>query len=46
MLNEKKKEPRMITGVLLLTIAGIAEKILGVILKIPLNGYLDRKSVV
>ena len=40
MLNEKKKEPRMITGVLLLTIAGIAEKILGVILKIPLNGYL------
>ncbi len=30
----------MITGVLLLTIAGIAEKILGVILKIPLTGYL------
>ncbi|MGN1096195.1 MAG: oligosaccharide flippase family protein, partial [Eubacteriales bacterium] len=40
MATEKKNEPRMITGVLLLTIAGIAEKILGVILKIPLSGYL------
>ncbi len=30
----------MLTGVLFLTLAGIAEKILGVILKIPLSGYL------
>ena len=30
----------MITGVLLLTLAGVAEKILGVIFKIPLSGYL------
>jgi stage V sporulation protein B len=30
----------MLTGVLLLTLAGIAEKILGVIIKIPLSGYL------
>lgn len=30
----------MITGVLLLTLAGVAEKILGVIFKIPLAGYL------
>jgi hypothetical protein len=30
----------MFTGVLLLTLAGVAEKILGVILKIPLSGYL------
>ncbi|MBQ8448797.1 MAG: polysaccharide biosynthesis protein [Clostridia bacterium] len=40
MANSKKKEPRMITGVLLLTLAGMAEKILGVIFKIPLAGYL------
>lgn len=35
----------MITGVLLLTIAGIAEKILGVILKIPLSGYLGSEGM-
>ncbi len=35
----------MITGVLLLTLAGIAEKILGVILKIPLSGYLGSEGM-
>lgn len=45
MTTEKRKEPRMITGVLLLTIAGIAEKILGVILKIPLSGYLTDEGM-
>ena len=40
MANKTKKEPRMITGVLFLTLAGVAEKILGVIFKIPLSGYL------
>ncbi len=40
-----KKEPRMFTGVLLLTLAGVAEKILGVILKIPLSGYLGSEGM-
>ena len=35
----------MITGVLLLTIAGMAEKILGVILKIPLSSYLGGEGM-
>ena len=35
----------MLTGVLLLTLAGIAEKILGVILKIPLSGYLGSEGM-
>jgi len=35
----------MITGVLLLTLAGVAEKILGVILKIPLAGYLGSEGM-
>ena len=43
MANSKKKEPRMITGVLLLTLAGMAEKILGVIFKIPLAPFAKSK---
>ena len=45
MTTEKRKEPRMFTGVLLLTIAGMAEKILGVLLKIPLSGYLGEEGM-
>ena len=45
MNREKRKEPRMFTGVLLLTLAGVAEKILGVILKIPLSGYLGSEGM-
>lgn len=45
MTTEKRKEPRMLTGVLLLTVAGMAEKILGVLLKIPLSGYLGEEGM-
>ncbi|MBQ8861696.1 MAG: polysaccharide biosynthesis protein [Clostridia bacterium] len=45
MNTQKRKEPRMLTGVLLLTLAGVAEKILGVILKIPLAGYLGSEGM-
>lgn len=44
-MTEQHKEPRMITGVILLTIAGMAEKILGVILKIPLSSYLGEEGM-
>ena len=45
MPETEKKEPRMIVGVIVLMLASLLEKILGVLFKIPLNDILGSKGM-